>query len=280
MTSEPPWKLKLSRGRERLEWVVEELQAWSLSDAVRIELREHKHAWEKAWWLVVEEPPDPMLGVALGEWAHALRSLLDNMAWSIHVTQGGEPGESARLATFPMLFNAGKWIPRVVGPKLRYASAEQRQLIWDRQPFGQDTPDRRHMALLQDLNNTDKHESLHVASTAGMWVVATHQTFESLPGYEQFIETGASHFAVDEPGEHELGAVFVAHPADMTNLLPRSVRVEMGDFPQPEVNYGFQTTRQIVGLDQLTSIHNTVVDLVNDLSQVSDVADLWAGPEV
>jgi len=124
--------------------------------------------------------PDLRWGITAGEFAHALRSALDNLLWALVVRRGGTP---TTIHQFPIYENRTKFEgkPRTKSPK--WATEGERlthgvlpkdfAFIEERQPFqlGPDLPNLpvvqwHPLAMLGYLNNVDKHRFIHVSFSA------------------------------------------------------------------------------------------------------------------
>lgn len=105
------------------------------------------------------EPPNPRLGLIVGEFAHNLRAALDNLVWQLVRLRGGSP---TRRTEFPIYVSRKRYRDRGRSA-LRGVSADDRAAIEAIQPYhaGERAPDT-HLAVLAWLNNVDKHRFLHV----------------------------------------------------------------------------------------------------------------------
>jgi hypothetical protein len=118
--------------------------------------------------------PPPKWGILVAEFAHHLRSALDNLLWQLILARGGTPVEG--VTQFPIYKNEADFNrkPKRRGPWPTEADRltsgilpEDRAFIKDAQPFklGRDAP-MHPLSMLADLNNVDKHRYIHVAVMA------------------------------------------------------------------------------------------------------------------
>jgi hypothetical protein len=102
--------------------------------------------------------PDPRLGLLVGEFAHHLRSALDNLLWQLVLLRGGSPTTKTQFPIYESRerYQASLWM-------LRGVSADDRAAIEAVQPFqlGDRAADS-YPSLLAWLNNVDKHRFVHV----------------------------------------------------------------------------------------------------------------------
>ena len=118
------------------------------------------------------DPPPMSWGVAVGEIAHNLRSALDNLIWTLVETRGKKP---KRTNKFPILKDKswktsrnGKEVTVTAESEIQRVtkgiSGDDRAFIQAAQPYQSGEYAARHpLALLQYLNNVDKHEFIHPA---------------------------------------------------------------------------------------------------------------------
>jgi hypothetical protein len=106
------------------------------------------------------DPPNPRLGLVVGEFAHHLRAALDNLLWQLVLLRGGSP---TRQTQFP-IYESRERYRREAGRMIRGVGADDRALIEAAQPYkhGIHAPDS-YLTMLAWLNNVDKHRYIHVA---------------------------------------------------------------------------------------------------------------------
>jgi len=106
------------------------------------------------------EPPDPRLGLVVGEFAHHLRSALENLAWQLVLLRGGCPTIKTQFPIYESRerYQSSVWM-------LRGVSADDRAFIEAVQPFQYgDRAAHSYLVFLAWLNNVDKHRFAHVAA--------------------------------------------------------------------------------------------------------------------
>jgi hypothetical protein len=105
------------------------------------------------------KPPNPRLGLIVGEFAHNLRAALDNLVWQLVLLRGGSPTRNTQFPIYESRerYESSRWTLRGVG-------ADDRAVIESVQPFqyGERAP-QAYLSLLAWLNNVDKHRFVHVA---------------------------------------------------------------------------------------------------------------------
>jgi hypothetical protein len=113
---------------------------------------------------VVRQPPTEMATV-FGDSLHNLRASLDYLARGLVIANGGVPVDSAggRSTMFPIR----KQRP-TAGLTIQPAISEGANLLLDSvQPYTSETPHSHPLALLDDLENRDKHRLLNVGKLSG-----------------------------------------------------------------------------------------------------------------
>lgn len=118
----------------------------------------------------VQSPPSE-LSLILGDAAHNLRSALDHLAWGIvPIGFRDDPSNSRRVRDigFPICFHEPpqpKGWRGLVGTKLHGVSRTQAAIIKRHQPFNVPLDERawHPLALVQEIDNTDKHQVVAVA---------------------------------------------------------------------------------------------------------------------
>lgn len=118
------------------------------------------------------EPPDPRIGLVVGEFAHNLRAALDNVLWQVVLLRGGSP---TKVTQFPIHESREGYRDDLKRGVLRGISADDRAFIEGCQPFqGGERSADSYLVFLAWLNNVDKHRFIHVggaiARTIGMKV--------------------------------------------------------------------------------------------------------------
>ena len=115
------------------------------------------------------KPPNPRLGLIVGEFAHHLRASLDNLLWQLVLLRGGSP---TRGTQFPIYESWERYQSSL--RMLRGVSADDRAFIESVQPFqyGERAP-HTYLALLSWLNNVDKHRFPHISGSLAKTVPIT-----------------------------------------------------------------------------------------------------------
>ncbi len=161
---------RIARAHEYLDLVQGKVAPLSAPDSYR--LIGHFDVEASEYIFEVEAPEFPSeIGILVSEVAHHLRSALDNLAWSLVGLRGGTPKED-RDVKFPIREHKPRsdtWQATPL-PGLR---SEDRAIVEEAQPYhyGPYWHRRHSLFLLSELNNVDKHRSLHVGFLATAFTV-------------------------------------------------------------------------------------------------------------
>jgi hypothetical protein len=169
--------LKLDRAKAHLERLRESIDEWREGDRYRFithEEEERRGVWKLNWDIIQTEPFPPEWVLWAGEFLYQTHSSLDHLAWELADTKAA-PNRPDNV-TFPIFASrsrfwrqdskggwrqsSGAWaIQRLPGPF--------RVPLLEVQPYkcGDRAPDHP-LWRLHELSNEDKHQSLHVASSA------------------------------------------------------------------------------------------------------------------
>ncbi|HCK83672.1 MAG TPA: hypothetical protein DHW63_03890 [Hyphomonadaceae bacterium] len=206
--------------------------------------------------------PPARFGVIAGEVIHHLRSSLDHIVWQLAVKKIGAP--SPRLQ-FPIFTKQDGYNDALKRGALRGIGPAALAVLENLQPFKQPTPADTILAVVQELNNIDKHRLLVVLSTAAQI------------GNTIRIADGPWHF----PGEKKMAGIVGMSPPATVALTAQGVRVFSIQFSAPapgiiahasvEVNLAFEkagaTTNfpVIRGLDHLSAGVSDTLDRLEAL---------------
>lgn len=100
-----------------------------------------------------ELKPRPPLGLILGDIANNLRGALDHLAWQLVLASGKTPGFST---AFPVVTRCQDW-DSAQRRRLRNVRQEWAEMIHAEQPFHADEPAQHALAVLERVNNANKH---------------------------------------------------------------------------------------------------------------------------
>jgi len=128
----------------------------------------------------VHRLPDPMWGIAVGEIAHNLRSALDGLAWQLGLWNRKRQRELLTpfpKLSFPIMTSTGT-LRTVAANDARVHSVLKDRLhpdhakrVLNLQPYRRGNGGARNvLALLEELNNSDKHRLLQVVTVRGIAV--------------------------------------------------------------------------------------------------------------
>jgi hypothetical protein len=122
--------------------------------------------WSLLRWTGVP-PLDPMIGAVLGDFAHNVRSGLDQLVWVLAQLNGATPG---RHTYWPIFADSGTWQDKIAKPAAkgkvtatRGISKHALALVERLQPFRLNAHAVTESPLLRvhDLWNVDKHRTVH-----------------------------------------------------------------------------------------------------------------------
>lgn len=157
--------LKLKRADQYLALLNDRITTF-LNDEDRRVIGEFESETSEYVFRVTGDPPPFEWGLTVGEFAHCLRSGLDNLLWQVILARGGTPKD--KVTQFPIFehetpYDTGKaqrWTKGVSVDDWAFIEAAQ---PWHEGPAW----NARHpLAMLADLNNVDKHRFVHVAYAA------------------------------------------------------------------------------------------------------------------
>jgi hypothetical protein len=151
--------------------------------------------WHTFRWHVETEPPLEDLALIFGDILSNLRATLDYLVWQLVLSGGSRPG---RQSGFPIVKREKDW-PVQGGAALKGVPEEWAELIESMQPFQRpDFPELHPLAILEQMNNINKHRFLPVAVLTAeefsylinVAEVPPGETFESRDFLEQPIADG------------------------------------------------------------------------------------------
>jgi hypothetical protein len=104
----------------------------------------------------------PVMSAIIGDAIHNLRVSLDHLAWQLVIATGGQPDKDTSfpvLTTAPTPDRRGRTRPQISPgvPKL------VREILDEVQPYKREKPAHHDLAVLHDLDISDKHHELLVA---------------------------------------------------------------------------------------------------------------------
>ena len=122
--------------------------------------------WQMVHWRRVPRV-GPEIGTVLGDFAHNVRSALDQLIWELVRANNGKPKNHTQ---WPMAETEGKWLDDVVNrnvverglPPTEGLSEKALQLVHDHQPFATRLGAASPLFRLHRISNEDKHRTLHV----------------------------------------------------------------------------------------------------------------------
>jgi hypothetical protein len=156
-------ELKLVRADSQARYVADLIGAWTSRNpiGVRSELRDGRLGFRLIVNEFSEQPPVDEWGLLVGECVHNLRSALDNLAYSLARLKCDPPTRPGTIA-FPIYRDKAQF-EKKGRRNLDQLPDSAADLIEKIQPFQRDgspaagTPQDDPLALLQSINNADKH---------------------------------------------------------------------------------------------------------------------------
>jgi hypothetical protein len=158
-----PVDLKLQRAAHHATALADDVGRWTSQTklAIRHEWLDQRHGFRVVLEPFDEEPRVDQWGLTVGDWAHNLRSALDNLAYALARLHCDPPADPYSVA-FP-IFTERTAFERRSRRALDQMPADAADLITALQPFSrydrpEDEPaDNDAMVVLRGLNNSDKH---------------------------------------------------------------------------------------------------------------------------
>ena len=163
--------LKLARANEHLAFLGAERAALleANRDAV---VREFDPQRGDHVFRIAGQRPPLAWGVVVGEFAHALRSSLDNTIWQLILQRGRHPTDRVQFPIYKDKANfegqTNKWgLPRLVDPPdLAFVESAQPYHARGDGPVDKTAIKWHPLSMLSHLNNVDKHRTIHPACGA------------------------------------------------------------------------------------------------------------------
>jgi len=116
--------------------------------------------WHTLRWQVLHEPPVERMALVFGDMVSNLRATLDYLVWQLVLAGGMRPG---RRTGFPVVRREKDWEVQSAAA-LRGVAPEWVAKIEARQPYHRpEQPALHPLAILDDINNMNKHRFLPVA---------------------------------------------------------------------------------------------------------------------
>ncbi len=113
--------------------------------------------WNELRLEVHREPPNVRLALILGDALTNVRGALDYLVWQLVLKAGTH--SPSRNTVFPVVRDASKWGGAVTG-QLRGVAPQWVSLIADLQPYKSTDHDLHELAVLDDMNNYNKHRTI------------------------------------------------------------------------------------------------------------------------
>jgi hypothetical protein len=160
---------KLRRAHMQREDFEERLERFLADRPYRSVLREDKHAGRRSWvFEVLDTPPSVEWAALIGDCLFNFRSALDHFAYDLAVAYSGYPlgREVEEDSAFPIIWKRPP-TAAAIERKTRAMHPEARRLIREMQP---DRKGRHALRLLDELQNYDKHRTLHLLGAANKGV--------------------------------------------------------------------------------------------------------------
>jgi hypothetical protein len=199
-------------------------------------------------------PPDPRIGLIVSEFGHHLRATLDNLLWQLVLVHDG--GTPTNKTQFPICVSREAYKSSRARGMLDGVSTEDRALIKRLQPYhlGADLAKRHALAQLAWLNNTDKHQVLHVGCALPM--IEPEDSFsEGLPWWPRIVR--------------DIGEIKCVIPSSQTSTEDHTEIIRVGIVPtgpHPEmemdgrlpVDISLSDREDVLTLSDLQRLRDTV----------------------
>ena len=243
-----PWWLKFKRAQHHMVDIRREARRYARAHPYRtVPIRQPQHYdGVQRFRLEITEQPDPAIAIILGDFIHNLRSALDHV-----VVAATSPRSKRGDAGFPIA-TENPWATDANG-KYVFRDPQRRKSIWKAingvpllaqaviigaQPYRVPDPEKDVLAVLNRLENADKHRELITIGSGLVWpriiVVRPDDTLVSPPlgyGYGQFVPDGAEiHLTVPLPTNTRVKMEFSGTPAV-------SIKVTPGGHNQPPIEF-------------------------------------------
>jgi hypothetical protein len=213
--------LKVRRGQQQLHAVEQLTQRFMNDHPITVRTERDPQTGEKVWWVEGKVHSMPRWwSVLLGEGLYDLRSALDHLAWQLVIRAGGAPDKRTEFPIFkdPSKFKNG------AHDKMRGMSDAMKAAIRDLQPCFRAKPAAFPLWWLQDLCNTDKHQTLHliVAScSGGLFNPPLPMSLEGVPIYLGGLEPGTELLRLPPEQMHVDYVPFVGVEIDLPGPIYR-----------------------------------------------------------
>jgi hypothetical protein len=161
----PKWdhEVRLERATEQLATLHNEITAFAESRPYT--LTTGYQGQENVVQLRHYRAPPGSIGNLVSEILGALRSSLDLLAYALAIKHGPPP--NPRGSSFPIVLDPMKWNESGL-TQIRHVASEAQAIIERLQPYHDASPRTHALALLDSLNNVEKHRLIH-----GIRTVAT-----------------------------------------------------------------------------------------------------------
>ncbi len=170
--AERPWELKLARAQELIIELSNDVGAYLREADVRLDSRPVGGA-HADWDLFIRFSFSPPARVSslVGDVLHNLRSALDAYAFHVLTTEGGATAEEQHRLAFPITgsradFVGGRWRPKALPTRVEEAFVRvQPWRIFEGVAVDdlEDSIANVPLVRLAELNNIDKHRTVHVS---------------------------------------------------------------------------------------------------------------------
>jgi hypothetical protein len=152
-------RTKLARADEHLLALVSEVEAYESGDQIIFEGEYRPRRKQYAYVVRIVNEPPLRLGTILGDYAHNLRSALDNLMWQLVLLRKGTPTRRTQFPIFVRRADYRKQAPTMI----RGVARRDRGTIERMQPYrdGRVLKNIHPLAFLGWVSNMDKHRVVH-----------------------------------------------------------------------------------------------------------------------
>jgi hypothetical protein len=166
------WWLKLDHGKEQFDQLNLEVNLWMTEHQGELPWRARQEYDSNLgclrFFVAEVEPMPPRWGLLLADALHNVRCALDHIAWHLVAIGSSPPTRAAdqRRVGFPIYDNPSGFA-NGVRTRIPGVSPAQEAIVERHQPYQQGKGAGTHsLALLQELNNTDKQRELRTLVAA------------------------------------------------------------------------------------------------------------------
>lgn len=159
-------ELKLERAKEHLDGLKHEVGMFLLgSEPYKLVVDLNSDGPGYIARIKIVHPPPPRFGIFAGEIAHSVRSALDMIAWELAQIGPNPPPDEDTKTAFPICTEERFWDTKRTRDKIACIPQEAVEVIEPFQPYNSPDPLDHPLAMLQAIDNWEKHKTILVVGT-------------------------------------------------------------------------------------------------------------------